>query len=426
MRFKLFAHIAVLVLALLTTPAFAADVTPSERVKRNVLVRFEPSTDSPIVDRLAPGEEAELIAELAGWYQVRLLDGRTGYVSKSWTIIVDDGAQPLIAGMGIKVHVIDVGTGLATFVEGPDFSLIYDAGSQDDLATGTSNRVVAYIKAVRPDLVRIDHLILSHPHKDHLQLFPDIFDAFAVSHVWDSGAVNKTLGYCRFLAKVAAEPGVKYHNAIISGGVHEVRFKNAKCGPVIQVPRAEQMSAAPVRLGSGASMSILYRDASPHHDPNENTLVVRLDAANRRILMAGDSEAGERRDPVAAPDPGSIEKNLLDNSISELRADILIAGHHGSKTSSRTAFLDAVGASVYVISSGPFSYSGVVLPDQQVVDELARRGKLLRTDKDDEACVDDDSKIGPDADESPGGCHNIVLTIKPDSSIGAEYNEISD
>ena len=426
MRYRLFAIFACMAFALTAPPASASDVTPSERVKRNVLVRQNPSTDSAIVDRLAPREQVELIGELSGWYQVRFADGRTGYVSKSWTIIIDDDGEAAVADFRLKVHVIDVGTGLATFVEGKDFSLIYDAGTQDDLVMGQSNRVIAYIKAVRPDLTKIDHLILSHPHKDHLQLLPDIFDSFAVSHVWDSGAINKTLGYCRFLAKVAAEPGVKYHNAIASGGVHDVRFSNTKCGPVIQVPRAEQMSAAPVRLGEGSSMSILYRDASRHHDPNENTLVVRLDAANRRILMAGDAEAGARRDPGSAPDLGSIEARLLDCCAADLRADVLIAGHHGSKTSSRTAFLDAVGASVYIISSGPFSYSGVVLPDKEVVEELERRGTLLRTDKDDEACASNDRKIGLDADESPGGCHNILVTIGPGARMNADYNEIAD
>ena len=50
------------------------------------------------------------------------------------------------------VHAIDVGTGLAIFVEGHDFTLLYDAGSNDDTARGADNRVVAYIRAVRPDV----------------------------------------------------------------------------------------------------------------------------------------------------------------------------------------------------------------------------------------------------------------------------------
>src|SRR3954451_21324541 len=46
------------------------------------------------------------------------------------------------------VHVVDVGTGLGVFVEGPDFRLIYDAGSNDDTAIGERNRFVAYLHAV--------------------------------------------------------------------------------------------------------------------------------------------------------------------------------------------------------------------------------------------------------------------------------------
>jgi hypothetical protein len=58
------------------------------------------------------------------------------------------GAEPAKAARGdtvsaeplIKVHVVDVGTGLGIFVEGPDFSLVYDAGSNDDVAEGEENR----------------------------------------------------------------------------------------------------------------------------------------------------------------------------------------------------------------------------------------------------------------------------------------------
>jgi beta-lactamase superfamily II metal-dependent hydrolase len=94
----------------------------------------------------------------------------------------------------------------AIFVEGPGFTLLYDGGSQGDPADGADNRIVAYIAKVRPGLKTIDHLILSHPHKDHLQLLPEIFDRFVVHNVWNSGAINKAQGYCRFLRKVMAEP----------------------------------------------------------------------------------------------------------------------------------------------------------------------------------------------------------------------------
>jgi beta-lactamase superfamily II metal-dependent hydrolase len=167
----------LLLLSLLgASRAAADDIVPSARVSSAVLVREGPSTDTAILGRLRPGDSARLISEVNGWYRVELPDGTQGYVSKAWTLLI--GGKPpgeALTGGPYKVHVIDVGTGLAVFVEGRDFALLYDAGSQDDLHGGDENRIVAYIEAVRPGLARVDHLILSHPHKDHLQLMPDIF-----------------------------------------------------------------------------------------------------------------------------------------------------------------------------------------------------------------------------------------------------------
>lgn len=190
-------------------PAATGDIAPSERVSTAVLVREGPSTDTAILARLRPGDRARLIGEVPGWYRVALPGGTTGYVSKAWTIPLGPGAaaEPLVPDRRYKVHVIDVGTGLAVLVEGKDFALLYDAGSQDDLHDGDENRVVAYIRAARPDLRRLDHVILSHPHKDHLQLMPAVFDNFQVANVWESGRVNKTDGYCHFLKAAMAEPG---------------------------------------------------------------------------------------------------------------------------------------------------------------------------------------------------------------------------
>jgi len=70
------------------------------------------------------------------------------------------------------MHVIDVGTGLSVFVRGPDFALLYDAGSNDDIALGNSNRTMAYLNTLQPPIQKIDYVILSHPHRDHVALLP--------------------------------------------------------------------------------------------------------------------------------------------------------------------------------------------------------------------------------------------------------------
>ncbi|MEO9229918.1 MAG: SH3 domain-containing protein [Devosia sp.] len=413
-RLSLF--LVVILAAIAATAASASDVTPSERVKRSVVVRAEPSTRSNPVGALRPGDVVHVEDEVSGWYRVRLADGTSGYVSKTWTVVVAATtlSQPLSAtGPTWKVHVIDVGTGLAVFVEGPGFAMLYDAGSQDDLAMGKDNRVLAYIHAVRPDLTTLDHVMLSHPHKDHVELMPDVFDRYVVRNVWDSGAINPTRGYCRFLKKVIAEPGVRYHDAISSGGVRSVTFPSGECRGTMSIPQSSMMSAEPVALGPGATMSILYRNHAKHADPNENTVVVRLDLGGYRILLTGDAEAGSRDAVDTAPTRGSIEWSLLDCCKAALRANVMVVGHHGSLTSSRRAFLDAVGASIFVISSGPHPYHSVQLPDPAIVAELRGRGQLFSTKDGDEACLSATVKVGPDEDESPGGCSNVLVTVGP-------------
>ena len=107
-----------------------------------------------------------------------------------------------------------MGTGLGVLVRGPDFTLVYDGGSNDDLARGPDNRMLAFIRAAVPTLTIIDKLILSHPHSDHVELLPDLFAAYEIREVWDSGRVNDICGYRAFLTAVRDEPGVKYHNAL--------------------------------------------------------------------------------------------------------------------------------------------------------------------------------------------------------------------
>ena len=85
-----------------------------------------------------------------------------------------------------------------------------------------------------------------------------------------------------------------------------------------------------------------------------------------------------------------------------------------------------MGARIFVISSGPHPYSKKVLPDPEVEQELDARGDLFQTDLDDEECEADETKIGPDNDESPGGCDNVVVTLPAAGQISVAYNRNAD
>jgi competence protein ComEC len=197
----------------------------------------------------------------------------------------------------------------------------------------------------------------------------------------------------------------------------------------LDMPAGDKIGVAAVPLGSGAAMTFLYAKGGKMPDFNANSLVVRLDLGTRHILLMGDAEAGERLEP-GEPEPpptlASIEGHLLDCCAAALKADVLVVGHHGSNTSSRTPFLDAVQASTFIVSTGPTKYQSVVFPDREVMEALKPRGKVLETDTGDAARRTSPAKIGPDADGEPGGCDNILVRIDAAGIVSADYEGISD
>lgn len=418
---------ALMTLAVVLIPfgAFADVVVPTADVTTRVIVRASASGQSAQVGSLRPGEQLELVGSVPNWHEVRLANGTLGFVPKRWTRVVAVGTPP--AGPPVPptsptftIDVVDVGTGLGIVVRGTDFTLIYDGGSNDDMARGPANRMLAYLKAVAPTLSTIDHLMLSHPHQDHVELLPDLFTAYQVRQVWDSGRINDICGYRSFLTAVHDEAGVQYHNALQDFGTRDYAFATKTSGcygqaapaATITLTQASRIvSGSPIPLGQGASMTILHADGANHSSPNDNTLVVRLDLGATRVLLMGDAQGGGRASPATAPTAGSIEETLVTCCASDLAAQVIIVGHHGSKTSSRRALLDAVSASTFIVSSGPHKYQTVVLPDSDVVTELTGRGAIFRTDVADAACATNPAKIGPDADGQPGGCDNIRVEI---------------
>jgi competence protein ComEC len=308
-----------------------------------------------------------------------------------------------------------VGTGLAIFVEGPDFTLIYDGGSNDDLADERGNRLLAYLAAVRPDLRRIDHVLLSHAHRDHVELLPDVVDRYDIGAVWEPGVLAKVCAYQRFVHAVAAHPRVAYHTAAHQPGPQRVSFPRSSCRVPAEVDvtyAAAIAEGGTVRLGEGASMRFLHVDGERRENINENSLVVRLELGKRSVLLTGDAEAGKRDGADVAPLPLSVEGKLALRHAKDLASDVLVAAHHGSRTSTRRAFLDLVAPKLTLVSGGPHPYAGHTLPDAEVVDLLRSRGPVFRTDVDDAACAVNREKIGRDADGRPGGCDNVRVVFR--------------
>jgi beta-lactamase superfamily II metal-dependent hydrolase len=339
----------VVLLTTLGARAEAQDVVvPTQDVTTRVVVRATASALSADRGSLRPGEQAELLASVPSWYRVRLANGVEGFVSKRWTRVITASVPPAVAQVSDTIDIVDVGTGLGVLIRGPTFTVVYDAGSNDDDARGDGNRMLAFIRLVSPTLSTIDHIILSHPHKDHVELLPDLLAHYQVREVWNSGALNNICGYRAFLTAVRDEPGVKYHTATQDFGTSSQTFAAKTCygqalpAQTLTLTHSSRIDNAPITLGPGASMTFLHADGATHSSFNENSLAVRFDLGTTRILLMGDAEAGGRKDPSVPPSSQSIEGTLLACCAADLAADVVIAGHHGSKTSSRSAFLDAV------------------------------------------------------------------------------------
>ena len=392
-----------------------------------VTLRTKPSGSAPQGGTLRPGASLPLGASLPGWYQ-STLDGKKVFASKKVAqISTCPAVSAVTSGPVFEVHVIDVGTGLSVLVHGADFNLLYDAGSNDDTATGDKNRTLAYLNTLRPPVQKLDHVILSHPHRDHVELMPDVITRLAVGEVWNSGVYNDICGYRNLLLAIAARPAVKYHTATFDENAEEAVSLGAKdCYSVQQPPQTVTLKHSKriagedkIQLGNQARMTFLYADGSKQANFNDNSLVVRLDLGSHRILLMGDAEAGGRNAP-STPAQG-IEGDLLTCCASDIQAEVLIVGHHGSKTSSRQNFVKAVGAKTFVISAGPTKYATVVLPDEEIVTELEGMGQLFRTDLNDGTCGKSMEKVGPKNDDNPGGCDNVLITLPQGNPLTIDY-----
>jgi len=326
-----------------------------------------------------------------------------------------------------RLHLIDIGTGLAILVEGADFKLLFDAGSADDKKTnskqGSRSRLVAYLNAALGRLNQphcrslgdvdvpssskapvLDFVFLSHPHEDHLSQLLPVLQCFAVKSLWEPGIVHKTTGYQQFRQFMQDEKSISYHTAVKQPCPRGLRA-SSHCSKQFQI-------GDDIQLGQQASAKVLHVGTKPSHHPNLYSVVLKLQLGATSVLLTGDAESGARAQWHGPA--GATEKFLLENFKAELPADILQVGHHGSITSSRQPFLQAINPKLALISAGPKKYGSVVLPDQAVVDALSKQGvQIYRTDLHDQKDCPVADKIGANDAGNPGGCDNFIIQINP-------------
>ena len=222
----------------------------------------------------------------------------------------------------LHLTVLDIGQGDAILVESPNGgTMLVDGGPDPEL---TLRRIGANLPFFAR---RIDLLVLSHPHQDHVAGLVDVLDRFRVGAVLHGGIPFGNPAYDRLLTDAA------------------------RTGVPVAVLRTGQM----LEIGAGTTARVLYptqEDADaplPEGDINNGSIVLRLEFGGFAALLTGDAEA-----PI---------ESLLDSRGLLQAVDVLKVGHHGSNSSTTPELVDAIHPSVAIISVGAGNEYGHPAPE---------------------------------------------------------------
>jgi competence protein ComEC len=251
-------------------------------------------------------------------------------------------ATPPTKARPLTITALDVEQGDALLVHFPDGKVaLVDAGGFATGVPDTGARVVLPVLRAR-GIKRLDLIVLSHPHPDHMMGLVSVTREIPASQVWIPGLEPARKGPLRELLENAQRLGAKIETA------------GTLCG-------ARQFGGVEIEILSPCSNETRQMGA------NDASLVLRLKYGARRALLTGDIE----RDAEAA---------LLREAPEKLRTDFLKVAHHGSDTSSTAPFLKAARPTIAFISSGVRNRYDH--PRKSTLQNLAEAGIFtLRTDR---------------------------------------------
>lgn len=273
-----------------------------------------------------------LILFVIGWQFITKFAPDTNPVSSAPT-------TPALSENLLVAEFLDVDQADCELIFLPDNKiLLIDAGNRGD-----GEEIVDYLK--NKGITKIDYLVATHPHTDHIGGMSDVVDSFEIGQIFApkvaSGDVPTSKTYENFLTSVQKK-GLKLKVAKAGSTLFEGDDYKAECF----APNSEN-----------------------YDELNDYSVVVKLSYGIHSFLFTGDAEA-------------LSEAEML-NAGFNVDCDVLKVGHHGSHSSSSDAFLRATAPTYAVISCGTDNDYGH--PHSETVEKLQNvEGikKVIRTDFD--------------------------------------------
>jgi competence protein ComEC len=325
-----------LIVAAMTLAALGGMVLWRRRRRPPVQAALSPQVASVSGRAATSGGAASRAASSRGGRATRLATmAMIGTMAVTTAIIV---SRP--AGVA-RVTVLDVGQGDAILVEGgAGGRLLIDGGPDPDrLLIELDRRIPAWDR-------RIDVVVLSHPHEDHVAGLALLLDRYRVGRVFEPGMLGPGPGYAAWHERLAG----------------------------IGAPPRAGLAAGDRLTVDAIELEVLWpmpgevpREAADDGTGINNVSIVLLGTVGeRRFLLTGDVEDG-------------VDPRLLAAGLP--RVDLLKIAHHGSRTASTEAFVAAVAPRVAVASAGTDNPYGHPAPP--TLERLEAAGaRVFRTDRD--------------------------------------------
>lgn len=215
----------------------------------------------------------------------------------------------------LRVTVLDIGQGDAIFIELPDHrNLLVDAGPRVYDSDAGRRFIEPFLRG--QGIRRLNAVVLTHPHSDHLGGMPYLLRHIDVDEVVDAGSDGRSALWDEYLHVVDS---LHTPRRVIHAGTALTEFSNVRIY-VLHPPDS-------------------YLDTARGANFNNQSLVLKLIYGRSSILLSGDAER-------------EVEERLGSRYGGLLRSDILKAGHHGSVTSSTPEYLSLVRPGISLVSVG--------------------------------------------------------------------------